>query len=58
MAEIVNLKQARKAESRAARKRKAKERRGVGNASCQDPGARLRERDLDGKRLDSPTEDS
>ena len=58
MAEIVNLNKARKAESRAARKRKAKERRGVGNASCADPDARRRKRDLDGKRLDSPAEDS
>ena len=55
MAKIVNLNKARKAAGRAARKRKAKERRAL--QSAPRPDARRRERELDGKRLDAPPED-
>ena len=58
VAEIVNLNKARKAADRAAKKRKAKERRGPQGGSRPDPDARRRERDLDGKRLDTPPEDA
>ena len=56
MAEIVNLNKARKAADRTARKEKAKERRAQRGASRPDPNARRRERELDGKRLDEPTD--
>ncbi len=58
MAEIVNLNKARKAASRAARKRKAKDQRAQQSAARPDPDARLRERELDGKQLDKPTDDA
>ncbi len=56
MAEIVNLNKARKAAARASRKGKAKERRARQGADRSDPDARRRERDLDGKLLDEPTD--
>ena len=56
MAEIVNLNKARKAAGRAAKKKKAKERRALRSASRPDPDARRRERQFDGKRLDERTD--
>ena len=58
MAEIVNLNKARKAAARASRKEKAKERRAQQDAAGRDPDAGLRERKLDGKRLDKPADDA
>ena len=58
MAEIVNLNKARKAAGRATRKKKAKDRRAQQSAARPDPDARLRERELDGKRLNEPTDDA
>lgn len=55
MAEIVNLNKARKAAARASRKKKAQERRARQPAARPDPDARRRERQLDGKLLDEPT---
>ncbi len=56
MAEIVNLNKARKAAARASRKKKAQERRTRQPAARPDPDARRHERELDGKRLDEPTD--
>ena len=56
MAEIVNLNKARKAAGRAAKKKKAKERRALRSASRPDPDACRREREFDGKRLDERTD--
>ena len=56
MAEIVNLNKARKAATRASRKKKAKERRARQPAARPDPDARRRERELDDKLLDEPTD--
>ncbi len=58
MAEIVNLNRARKAATRAERKKKAQERRMSKNGACADPASRKRARDLDGKRLDRPGRDA
>lgn len=58
MAEIVNLNKARKAAARAARKRKAQERRAPQGAARPEPDARRRDRELDGKLLDEPTNDA
>ena len=58
LAEIVNLNKARKAAGRATRKRKAKDRRAQQSAARPDPDARLRDRELDGKQLDKPTDDA
>ncbi len=58
MAEIVNLNKARKAATRASRKRKAKERRARQGAARPDPDGPRRERELDGKRLDVPEDDA
>ena len=58
MAEVVNLNKARKAATRASRKRKAKERRARQGAARPDPDAQRHERELDGKRLDEPTDEA
>ena len=58
MAEIVNLNKARKAAGRAARKKKAKDRRAQQGATRPHPDAPRRERELDGKLLDEPTDDA